>query len=113
MITNFNASPKTKHPACCSFACCGNKFGRIDRSSYSRRRKSVTRIVKTRRYAKHADKMAWKRDVMEQILDTVTDIDNDVYVPAGMNDAFSDFILPDWDFMYGDEFTDGYVIGEA
>lgn len=57
MVTNFNASPKTKVPACCSFDCCGNKFGRA--STYTMKR--------TRRYAKRAERNQVRLFVRQEI----------------------------------------------
>jgi len=63
MITDFNTSNKTKIPACCSFDCCGNRFGRIESHDHANTHGRVNRIVLTRRYAKRAGRPAIKREI--------------------------------------------------
>jgi hypothetical protein len=69
-LTNFNASGKTKVPACCTFGCCGNKFGRIGRHKHSGH---INRITLTRRYAKRAERNAVRAEVVEQLNEVEAD----------------------------------------
>jgi len=66
MITDFKVSKKTKPPACCSFGCCGNKFGLIGRSN-ERVHTSVNRIKLTRRYAKRAERNIIRKFITSEL----------------------------------------------
>lgn len=76
MITNFQLSHKTKRPDCCDFECCGNKFGRIERSVHAHVHGSVNRIVKTRRYAKHVERQLVQKEITNQLVEVLLDIDD-------------------------------------
>lgn len=65
MISDFKVSAKTKHPACCHWGCCGNKFGRIEKRSSGRHKDN--RMVKTRRYAKHVEKQKVMKEIREEL----------------------------------------------
>ena len=67
MITNFNASKKTASPACCSFDCCGNRFGRIESHGHAKVHGRVNRIKLSRRYAKRAEKAIIRREILTEI----------------------------------------------
>jgi hypothetical protein len=64
MITNFKGNKKTKSPSCCNLACCGNKFGRIGGDSHYH---GENRIIKTRRYAKRAERNIIRNDILAQL----------------------------------------------
>lgn len=68
-ITNFQLSDKTKRPACCDFYCCGNKFGRIERSKYCHVHSGINRIKRSRRYVKHVERQLVQREIVEQLND--------------------------------------------
>lgn len=68
-ITNFQLSAKTKRPPCCDFCCCGNKFGRIERSKYCHVHSGINRIKRTRRYVKHVERQLIQREIAEQLND--------------------------------------------
>lgn len=74
MITDFRISIKTKAPQCCALDCCGNKFGRIERSTWIRCHNQVNRIIKTRRYAKHVMKRMNQMEILQQLQDEHDDI---------------------------------------
>lgn len=73
MIIDYKVSAKTKHPACCHWGCCGNKFGRIEkgwkdstnRIHYPKHK--TNRMERTRRYAKRVERMVWKREVRNEL----------------------------------------------
>lgn len=61
MIVNYRASTKTRAPFC-GLTCCGNHFGRCDRSCF-RHDSRMNRKILMRRYAKHADSMLVRREI--------------------------------------------------
>lgn len=68
-ITNFQLSDKTKRPPCCDFCCCGNKFGRIERSKYCKVHHGINRIKRSRRYVKHVERQLIEREIQAQLKD--------------------------------------------
>jgi len=73
MITNFQLSAKTKKPAVCGFSCCGNKFGRIERSKYCKVHHGINRIKRSRRYVKHVERQLIKQEIQEQLQEELDD----------------------------------------
>lgn len=67
MLTNWNASKKTKRPACCDFDCCGCHFGRFERRQHTN--KGANRIIAARRYAKRSEKNRLKLEILREIED--------------------------------------------
>lgn len=67
MVNKFRASKKTRIPVCCSFDCCGNKFGRIERSKYTKVHSGINRIKRTRRYAKRAEKHQVRMMILQEL----------------------------------------------
>ena len=74
MITDFRVSYKTNAPQICSFDCCGNHFGRIERSTYMRCHRQVNRIIQTRRYAKRVERRLVQLEIQQQLQDEYDDI---------------------------------------
>jgi hypothetical protein len=70
-ITDFQLSAKTKRPTCCNFCCCGNKFGRIERSKYCKVHHGINRIKRSRRYVKHVERQLIQQEIREQILEAI------------------------------------------
>lgn len=75
MNMTFQISHKTKSPACCGFDCCGNKFGRIERSKYAKYHGRISRMKLTRRYAKHVEKRIIQKEIAEQLHEEILDIE--------------------------------------
>lgn len=75
-LTDFRVSRKTKRPGCCDFDCCGNHFGRIEKSRHARVHGQVNRIVKTRRYAKRVERRLTKEEIRVQLNETLQDIED-------------------------------------
>lgn len=69
MITNFQISAKTRRPACCDWWCCGNMFGRIERSQYAHIHGNVNRVKLSRRYVKHVEKQIVRREIALELLE--------------------------------------------
>lgn len=91
MITNFKVSSKTKHPKCCHWACCGSKFGRIERSQYaSRAHGQYNRIVRARRYAKHVERQLVRREIAAQLQEEFDDVMDFI---EDLDDEFLDYLL--------------------
>ena len=68
MLTDFRVSIKTKPPACCSFDCCGNKFGRIESHGHAHP-KSINRIKLSRRYAKRVERQLVRRLILAELIE--------------------------------------------
>jgi len=66
MITDFRISKKTRRPGCCNFDCCGNHFGRIERSAHANVR-NVNRIIKSRRYVKHVERQMVRKFILSEL----------------------------------------------
>lgn len=69
MITNFKSNQKTKQPRCCAYHCCGNHFGRIERSIYAKVHSSENRIKPTRRYAKRAERNSIRKLICDELVE--------------------------------------------
>jgi hypothetical protein len=67
MLTDFRLSSKTKPPACCAFYCCGNKFGRIEKSQYCKVHSGINRIKRSRRYVKHVEKQLVRKQILAEL----------------------------------------------
>jgi DNA-binding transcriptional regulator GbsR (MarR family) len=83
MVSDFRVSGKTKRPPCCDFSCCGNKFGRIEKSFLSKGKKLYpkhhqNRIVKTRRYAKHVERQLIKKEIENQLIEELESMLEDI-----------------------------------
>ncbi len=72
MITDFQASQKTAIPRC-GFACCGNKFGRIEKSFLHKGKRLYpkhhhgNRLARVRRYAKHVERQLVQVEIKQQL----------------------------------------------
>lgn len=64
MIVNYYASPKTRAPFC-GLSCCGNNFGRCERSCYRHKSGITNHMTRMRRYAKRAERILIRREINE------------------------------------------------
>jgi len=65
---DYRLSNKTKHPACCNWGCCGNNFGRVEKSFkkdgriyYPKHR--MNKMRKMRRYVKRVERMMVNKEI--------------------------------------------------
>ncbi len=75
MIVNYYATPKTRAPFC-GLRCCGNSFGRCERSMYRHKSGIVNHKLRMRRYAKHADRNLVCKEIEQQIIEDKVEINS-------------------------------------
>ena len=103
MIVNYRASTKTRAPFC-GLSCCGNHFGRCDRSCF-RHDSRMNRKILMRRYAKRAERILIQHEIKNQLIEDyfffVNDVD-DTHIEYAeeniLNDCFEGY--GDYDSRY-------------
>jgi hypothetical protein len=75
MIVNYLATPKTRAPFC-GLRCCGNAFGRCERSMYRHKSGKMNHKLQMRRYAKHVERNIIRKEIEAQIQE-IQEITND------------------------------------
>jgi len=66
MLKILQLSHKTYVPFC-GLECCGNKFGRIERSCHANTHGRINRMKRARRYAKHVERQLIKKEIASQL----------------------------------------------